>query len=376
MGTQQEKLICGLRQFGIASVFVTSVLFFQVDPARAQNSFKVGMVAPLSGNFANYGVQIQQGVELAVENLKVSGITLHPVYEDACLPAAAVGAAKKLVTVEGIDALVGTYCVIGMAAMQPVFDSAKIPAFVTGVFPHSSLSGESTFTTNVAVRDEAFELATYATKNLNLHSAVILYIATQWGEEFEKQFRKRFSESGGKVLESTIVAIDLNDFRSELTRAKSKNPELIFAVHVGPNLGNIIKQARELGLKQPILTTDDGEEESVLKTAGVAAEGLILLSPKPTKDSDDISEFNTSFEKTYHAIPGILSANAYDATMITGNALQGCKGDKHCTAEKIRAVKNYSGVSGNFSIRAGDGADKPFKLLTVKDNKFVAVERN
>ena len=101
-------------------IFVTGVAIAQIPlSTNSPGAIRLGMVAPLTGDFAAYGQDIRRGIELALDSDELKSVPEHitVTYENACLPAQAVVAAKKMVEVDRIQAVVGSYCVIGMVPM-------------------------------------------------------------------------------------------------------------------------------------------------------------------------------------------------------------------------------------------------------------------
>ena len=114
-------------------------------------------------------------------------------------------------------------------------------------------------------------------------------------------------------------------------------------------------------------------QRSVLKVAGAAADRLIFLSPRLPSSGPAVDKFRESYRKKYSAEPGILAANAYDATTITVQALRQCKLDTTCAKDRIYQIKDFPGVSGVFSITAEGGTIKDFVRKSVKNGTFVQI---
>ncbi|WKZ56600.1 MAG: ABC transporter substrate-binding protein [Bdellovibrionota bacterium] len=347
-------------------------LFVLVVGSFAQAEIRVGIVAPLSGDFASYGSEIERGASLAIEELQQqNGVKVQLVAEDACLPAAAVAAAKKLLQLDKIDALVGSYCVIGMVPMAPHFETAKVIAFHSSAVADEILdAGEYIFTTNVTIDDEAKVAAEYARKTLGADRAAILFVTSQWGQNYNDSFARHFKDLGGTVVSSSESSVGTNDFRAELTRAAAGKPEVLFSAHVGPMMGSVLKQARSLGMKQTILAPHEAAEPVVIQSAGGAAEGLTVFAPRLPRDGRGVERFTSSFEKRFGYKPGILAANAYDATHLAVEAITACGPDRQCVRDRIYKTKEYHGMSGVFSITAAGGTVKPFSRLTVDAGVF------
>ena len=332
----------------------------------------LGMVAPLTGDFAPYGIHIQHGIELGVSELERRGIRTRLIAEDGCLPAQVRSALTKLTSQDKIAALVGSYCVIGMVASASILDSTRTIGFQTSGGTKEIL-GASDFllTTAAKTADEAAALAQLAYNELGLRRAAILYLTTQWGEEFNQAFSKKFQSLGGTITGVATNPIGQNTFRSELVKLRSGEPDVLVIVHLSSTLGIAIKQARESGFRGQFLGTSDAEEESVIKEAGKNAEGMILLSPELEIEMEELRSFQKEFISKFGHQPHPLSRHAYDATILTGTALSECKAEPVCVRDRLYQIKDYRGASGIFSIDADGGTTRRFVAKIVRAGSFV-----
>lgn len=354
------------------------LIFFTALKSNAEDPkpiLRLLSLAPMSGAWAAYGKFVNDGIQLAIDELNAEKeIKLEIVYQDACLPQQDVSALRSTLQFGPVDAIVGSYCVIGLNALIPELNQRKIIALHTSPIPQSLLDrGNYLFTTNVAIKDEAEKMAEYAVKALHAKTAAAFTIITPWGEDFSQSFQKRFKELGGQILISTDTPIEQNEFRSELSKLIKRQPDIIFAAHLSQTLAVFMREARELGIHSQILTVDEAEEQSLLDQAGVAAQGVKFFAPEPSGAAYE--DFRSRFVKRFGHQPHTLTANAYDATRIAVNALLECRRDGECAKKKIEALKDYPGASGTFSIGTSGAAQKNFVLKTVNaDGKFVPVQ--
>ena len=330
------------------------------------------MVAPLSGDFAPYGAHIQRGVELALEDLKQRNVHARLIAEDGCLPSQVRSALTKLTSQDKILALVGSYCVIGMVASEQILEETKTIGFQTSGGTREILSaGDYLFTTAAKTSDEAASLAEHAYRELGARKVAILYLTTQWGEEYNTAFSDRFKNLGGTITGVATNPIGQNSFRAELSKLRSGEPDTLLIVHLASTLGIAIKEAREGGFKGQFLATTDAEEESVITEAGKFAEGLTLVAPEPKLDSERMRAFASAFVAKFAQPPHPLSRHAYDATLLAASALAKCNGERGCAKNKIYQTRDYSGASGDFSINRDGGTTRTFVAKLVRDGRFV-----
>ena len=172
------------------------------------------------------------------------------------------------------------------------------------------------------------------------------------------------------MLSSDRSAIGVNDFKSELTRVRGKNPDVFFAAHLGLTLGVLLKQKQEVGITAKVLGVYEAEDPSVLEVAKAAAEGIRFFVPEPVVETEVVKAFRGRYKKKYSEDARILAGNAYDGTVIAVQTLTQCHLDGDCAKEKIYQIKNYDGVSGRFSFDEEGGVERELVLKTVKNGKF------
>ena len=116
-----------------SSIALLLCVFFSVPntpaPARADEPLRIGVMAPLTSDYASAGEEIQRGVSLAREQLLAEGISVNIVFENACLPAQGVAALRKMIDNDKIEAIASNYCVITLNAIQPIINKLKIITF-------------------------------------------------------------------------------------------------------------------------------------------------------------------------------------------------------------------------------------------------------
>ena len=198
----------------LALLAITILVLF-TQPVFAEDKIeattRLGITVPLTGDFASYGELIRKGVQLASEDLRAEGFKTELFFEDACLPAGAVSTIQKLIAVDHINAVAANFCLIAVPPMAPALERNKILTFHTASVSDSILdAGKFIFGTNVKVRDEARRDAEYAWNTLGAKTASIFFIATDFGEDYNKHFTIRFEELGGMSRSPFFEHIVLN----------------------------------------------------------------------------------------------------------------------------------------------------------------------
>ncbi len=340
-------------------------------------NLKFGAIVPLTGQIAVLGERIRNGIELAREDViqeyKLESFEI--LYQNACDSKTSIDAARKLVNVDKVKIISSSFCLFGIEPIIPILEEDEVLLFNTAANPEEVLNKKYVFSTNFTIRDDAYGLAEYAAEGLGAKTAAIIHLDTIFGESYKQNFENKFKEYGGELVESVGKSPDATDFRTDITKIKAKNPDVLIIIHFGSSLGNAIKQTRELGLQVPIMGDYESEDPTVITFAGEAAEGFIISSSQPEKESKEVVGFVEKYLERFGELPDVLAVNAYDAVRMQADAYIICNGDIECVVNKLESIKNYSGVSGSMTINPEDhSVEKPNVFKVVKDGEFIILK--
>ncbi|MBS1109669.1 MAG: Extracellular ligand-binding receptor [Anaeromyxobacteraceae bacterium] len=133
----------------------------------------------------------------------------------------------------------------------------------------------------------------------------------------------------------------------------------------------IARQARELGMKQPLLGGDGWDSSKLYEIGGKAIEGSFFSNHySPDDPSPRIQEFVKAYKARFGGVPDGLAAQGYDAAMVGFDAMnRAADGSGTAVRDAIASTKDYPGVTGIITIDANHDAVKPAVVLEVKDGK-------
>lgn len=329
---------------------ILSVVFLMAPFISAAEEYRFGVLAPLSGDFASYGGQVQEGIEAARTELRDEGIRADFIYMDACFSKDAITAMEALTSVQHVDGIAANFCLAAVPGAAPLAQREKLPFIHTAAATELVLtSGEYIFATNIRVRDEAYALAEHAWNNLHAKTAAVLFVTTDFGADYDRFFTERFEALGGHVVEHLTTAPGVNDFRGEILRVKRANPDVVLLAHLGKTLGVLLRQLKIAGVKAARLGTYETEDGGVIETAGNAAEGIEYFVP--------VRAANSAWNS--FRLSSTIARNAFDGAVILGRAVHECRGNRECAQRRLESVKDYRGASGVFSLNpSGPGGRK------------------
>jgi branched-chain amino acid transport system substrate-binding protein len=234
--------------------------------------------------------------------------------------------------------------------------------------------GPYLFNTIPLLRNESAALA----KKLHddgVKSAAIIYTSDDGGQAARKDFDTAFTGLGGKITGAESAKFGGTDFRSQLTKLRSTNPDVLLLGAFGQDSQNIISQAREIGWNVQLANTSWVAIPAVLQNP--AAEGL-RLTTIPFKPS---AEFQKKYQDKYGEAPkNAFIGNYYDGVKIFAEAFEHvCDGGAKTVsgaalADAMREIGTFDSIYGS-KLKFEDGtASRPIELAVIKGGAVRPVE--
>ena len=256
------------------------------------DEIKIGINYELSGENATYGQGSVEGIELAIEEINAAGgingkkLSLLNTTTSLLRLRSYTILANKLVSQDKVLAILGPATTGCFTSEIPVANKNKVP-IATG----SATGDNVTFAADGSVHEYVFRIcffdsfqgqvmANFAAENLSAkNAAIIMDSSSDYGKGLAENFVKTFTESGGNIVAQEAYVAGDTDFNAILTKIKALNSDVIYIPGYYNEAGLIIKQARNLGLNQPILGADGFDSPTLVDLAGAIA--LICLFYKP-----------------------------------------------------------------------------------------------
>jgi len=377
-----------LRQYGVLLVVVAAFAGSSGCNAPQGNGsgggggepILVGSYLSLTGSEADFGISTREGIELAVEEINSKGgingrkIELRVENNESDQQKAA-NVVTKLITNDKVVAVVGEIASGLSLAAAPICQSNQIP-MVTPSSTNIKVTQVGDFIFRVCFIDpfQGYVIAKFARDHLKANTAAIFVDnGSPYSRDLGAEFKKNFTEMGGRVVAEKTYASADTDFKGQLTSIKTTNPDVIVVPGYYKSVGAIGKQARELGITVPLLGGDGWDSQDIFVTAGDALEGsyfsnhVAMDNPDPT-----VQSFVEAFKKKYpNRKPGALTALGYDAMLILADAMKRASAiDGPSIRNALAETKDFKGVSGTITIDPDRNARKPAVMLQIKGREF------
>ncbi|CZQ99143.1 Hypothetical protein Tpal_2331 [Trichococcus palustris] len=329
--------------------------------AASGDTIKLGGNFELSGGASAYGTLMDQGIKLAVEQVNAAGGVAgkqvdYTSYDNKSEPAESASVATRLATQDKVVAILGPATTGAANAQSPAVTRAKVPAILPAATGDGvTMSGNSVleYVFRVCFQDsfQGTALAEFAQKDLGAKKAVILVDnSTDYAIGLADAFKETFN--GEIVAEENFTAGD-TDFKAILTNISKMDYDVIFLPGYYEEGGLIIKQAREMGIKQPILGPDGFANSVLVDLAGAENVNNVYYASHFTPNSEDpkVKEFLAAFQAKYGKPADSFAALAYDAANLVFKSIETAgSADPQAITDALAKTKDFEGVTGTFSF--------------------------
>lgn len=346
--------------------------------------YKIGVVLPLTGDAASYGEPAKQIYEIAKEEINanggIKGGKLELVYQDGkCNGADAANAAKQLIEVEKVQALIGGFCSGESLAIVPLAESAKV-AMYNATSSSPALTGKSKYFIRNYPSDDAQGkgLAEYA-NNMGYKNMGMLVEQTDYALGIAKVFETSFNGFNGKITREEF-AKEGTDFRTQLTKLKAGNFDAMLIIAQTPTSAErITKQIRDLAWKPKLLINDVYiSDDKMVEANKDILDGVVFMTFAGDITNPKAKQMIDAYKSKYNKEPLYFDSyglSEYDIVYMMADALKsvGYNGEK--IAEFGRTFKDWDGATGKVTINQdGDRENVQFVKKTVKDGKVEIVK--
>lgn len=352
---QSGRIVAGWRALVLAAAASLAIGgCAEEGPADTAKRLRIGALMPLTGDLQAYGETSHNGIKLAVLDINRNGGVFGEnvaikVGDTQTNPQAGIDAAKKLVSVEGVQAIVGALSSgVTIPVSQSVTSQEKVPQ-ISGASTSPVITGlddgDYMFRT---VPSDAFQgkaLAEVVDAD-GLSNVAILYINNDYGEGLADSFQGAFEGRGGEVSASLAYEAGNASYRGELSKAAEGGAEALVLIGYPENGVTILRQAIEGGTFDRFVFSDGMKAPEIINAVGAdALNGSFGTAPQALTDTDAAQYFTSAYEKEFGELPPKpFIDTAYDATFVIALAAEKA-GEANGTAirDALRDVANPPG---------------------------------
>ena len=346
-----------------------------------EDTIKIGVFEPLTGDNAAGGELEVEGIELAHEKYpEVLGKKVELfIVDNKSDKVEAANAATRLVDKDKVSVVLGSWGSGFSIAAGQVLKEKEVPAIGTSA-TNPLVTKDNNYYFRVCFIDpfQGNVMANYAFNEVGAKKvALIIEKSNDYSVGLAKFFEDAFKELTGD--ENAIVYTGFyntgdRDFSAQLTSLKASGAEAIFAPGNFTESALIMKQAKDLGIDLPMLGGDTWETPDLLDIAGEAGEGAVFSTFFDAKATfnENTTEFLEAYEAKYPGKePAAVTALAYDAYVLAIEAIERAgSADPNAIRDAIEATKDFQGAAGLVNFDENGDAVKSAVIKVIQDGKF------
>ncbi|MBQ8013356.1 MAG: ABC transporter substrate-binding protein [Treponema sp.] len=291
------------------------------------STIKIGSIGPLTGNYAVYGGDCKNGIELAVNEINaaggINGQQIELIAEDDEGAAEkSVSAYKKLVTKDGVKFIIGSLTSGCAIAITPLAQAQKIVQIApAATAPTLTDAGNYIFRT---CYDDPFQGTVggkFAAETLGAKKAAILYdISNDYSVGLTDNFKASFEANGGSIVSLETYSTGDKDFNAQLTKIKNANPDVVYLPDYYSTVALIVKQLRAQGIEAPIVGADGWD--GLTENAGDEVLGGFYSNHYAADSTEEkVQNFVKNYKEKYSLTPTAFAALGYDSVYMLKDAI-------------------------------------------------------
>lgn len=343
---------------------------------------RIGGIGPLTSDYANYGLSVRNGAQIAVDEINaaggVNGMTFELDFQDSVADAdQAVAAYGKLLD-NGMHVSIGTVLSGEMASVSKV--GAEDDIFMIS----PSASADKAIEQN----DKAFRVCfkdsdqgTFSADYIHDHNmatevAVLYQSDIDYSIGLFEAFEKRAQELGIKIVEVQTFDSNTNtDFTTQVSALSLSGAKVIFIPIYAAEASVFLSQAKGKIADDVLYFGCDGLDGILSKVENDVslADNVMELTPFSADDTDpDVQKFVTEYKTRFNATPDQFAADGYDAVYVIKAIIEKANITKpeDCSgtlmAQTITTI-TVEGITGTMTWTADGNTVKDAKAMIIQD---------
>ena len=342
-----------------------------------ETTLKIGVIQP-SNTFTTFS----QGAETARAQINEKGGVLgmqiefmsrnnQPVASEPPTPEASVSAAKDLIEMENVFALLGPVYSTNSVEVGPIAQQARrlmLPGSSGSNVPEA---GDYVFLITVPNPFQGKVMASFAMNTDELEAktaATIIEEGDVYTTDLVQAFEATFQQNGGEIVHSGAYSVGETTFTALLTEIHKVQPDVIFCPGFQPEVPSLIKEARQIGITGTFLggsAWDDRERFlSILEDNSVLDGSYYPTNFSVATQDADVQEFVSRYTDLFGSPPDGIAASGYDAMRLLARAIETAGSlDRVAVRDAFAAVNGYKGAT---TISHYDENRHPVKSLTIQ----------
>jgi len=269
-----------------AKTLIAGMVALAMTQSAFAKDIKVAVIGAMSGPVAQWGDMEFNGARQAIKDINakggIKGDKLVAVeYDDACDPKQAVAVANKVVN-DGIKYVIGHLCSSSTQPASDIYEDEGILMITPGATNPELTQRGYQYIMRTAGHDSSQgpTAAKYIMDKVKPQRIAIIHDKQQYGEGLARSVQDNLKKAGANVVFFDGITAGEKDFSALVARLQKENIDFVYYGGYYPEMGQILRQARSVGLKTQFMGPEGVGNASLSNIAGAAGEGMLVTMPK------------------------------------------------------------------------------------------------
>jgi branched-chain amino acid transport system substrate-binding protein len=371
------------------AIVAGAVCVLACSAARSNDlQVRIGHVAPMSGSQAHLGKDLQNGAQMAIDELNARGVAIGGrkvrfqliAEDDAADPKQGAAAARKLCDSK-VGGVVGHLNSGTTIPASKIYSDCGIPMITPAASNPKLTHNGYRHIYRMVANDDAIgaRLAAHAASNLKLKRVAVIDDRTAYGQGIAEVFRKTAAAQGIEIVAMQYTNDKASDFSPILTAIKAKQPDGVFFGGMSPQAGPMLRQMEQLGMSGVKYFGGDGicseklpELASNSRTVAsvVCAESGVAQVKAPRG-----IEWRARYDARYPGEFQNYAAFSYDAVMVLANGMERAASIDPAVYSAELPKTRFAGITSAISFDPnGDLREPKIALYVYRDGRRTALD--
>ncbi|MGO4761173.1 branched-chain amino acid ABC transporter substrate-binding protein [Cupriavidus sp. 2KB_3] len=293
---------------------------------------KIAIAGPMSGSVAQYGDMVKAGALTAIEQINAAGGAggnkLEVVLmDDACEPKQAVAVANRIVS-QNIRFVIGHVCSGSTIPASDIYENEGIVMVTpSATAPQLTENKKRKFIFRTIGRDDQQgpAAAQYIIGKVKPKKVAVLHDKQSYGQGIASSVKKDLEAAKIPVAVFEGINAGDSDYSAVITKLKSQGVDFVYFGGYHPEMGLLLRQAREQGVKATFMGPEGVGNKDVTAIAGPSSEGMLVTLPADFSADPANAALVKAFADKKRDANGPFQMPAYAAVKIIGDAIAGAK---------------------------------------------------
>ena len=299
--------------------------------ATAADTVRIAIAGPMTGALTQYGDMVKAGALTAIERINASGgADGHKleavIMDDSCEPKQAVAVANKIVS-DGIKYVIGHVCSGSTIPAADIYENEGVLMITpSATAPQLTEKKHSMIFRTIGRDDQQGPAAArYIIDKIKPKKVAVLHDKQSYGQGIATAVKNDLEAANIPVVVFEGINAGDSDYSAVITKLKSQGVDFVYFGGYHPEMGLLLRQAREQGLKAQFMGPEGVGNPDITAIAGPASEGMLVTLPADFAEDPANAAVVKAFKDNKREANGAFQMPAYSAVKIIADAIAGAK---------------------------------------------------